>query len=192
MAEEHIEGVLSLLALLLPTVQRDLGNGVDTKAAAQRRGIGSADYFDRYMVFGIPDDDLSEAAFDRALAQLTADVPGEEAAELLLRLRDDSHRITRRIEQRRSTGIRLPAAVLLKAMADSYGQLTAGVAPIASAGRRSKRHRSRLCPRRARLPASRARPGSGPTSRLDSDAPPVCSAVLSGEQYRPATLRPGA
>ncbi|MEU6646626.1 hypothetical protein ABZ863_29325 [Saccharomonospora sp. NPDC046836] len=49
----------------------------------------------------------------------------EEAAELLLRLRNDTHRITRRIEQRRSTGIRLPAAVLLKAMADSYGQLTA-------------------------------------------------------------------
>ncbi|SOE19064.1 KAP family P-loop domain-containing protein [Streptomyces sp. OK228] len=124
-AEEHINGVLNLLALLFPTVQEDLGNGSDTKAAAQRRGIGSADYFDRYMVFGVPDDDLPEAAFDQALAQLTADAPGEEAAELLLRLRDDTHRITRRIEQRRSTGNSVPAAALLKAMANSYGQLTA-------------------------------------------------------------------
>ncbi|ESU51452.1 hypothetical protein P376_0574 [Streptomyces sp. HCCB10043] len=124
-ADEHIEGVLNLLALLFPTVQQDLGNGSDTKAAAQRRGIGSTDYFDRYMVFGIPDDDLPEAAFDQALTQLTADAPGEEAAELLLRLRDDTHRITRRIEQRRSAGIHLPATALLKAMADSYGQLTA-------------------------------------------------------------------
>ncbi len=124
-AENHIKGVLNLLALLFPTVQQDLGNGSDTKAAAQRRGIGSTDYFDRYMVFGVPDDDLPEAAFDQALAQLTAGAPGEEAAELVLRLRDDTHRITRRIEQRRSAGIRLPAAALLKAMADSYGQLTA-------------------------------------------------------------------
>ncbi|WP_257033621.1 hypothetical protein [Streptomyces sp. Ag109_G2-15] len=124
-AEEHVEGVLNLLALMFPTVQKDLGNGSDTKAAAQRRGIGSGDYFDRYMVFGVPDDDLPEATFDQALAQLTADAPGEEAAELLLRLRDDTHRITRRIEQRRSTGTSVPAAALLKSMADSYGQLTA-------------------------------------------------------------------
>ncbi len=126
-AEEHIKGVLNLLALLFPKVQQDLGNASDTKesAAQQRRGIGSTDYFDRYMVFSVPDDDLPEAAFDQALAQLTADAPGEEAAELLLRLRDDTHRITRRIEQRRIAGIRLPAAALLKAMADSYGQLTA-------------------------------------------------------------------
>ncbi|MBA6439946.1 P-loop NTPase fold protein [Streptomyces sp. GMR22] len=124
-AEEHTEGVLHLLALLFPTVQKDLGIIGDTKAAAQRRGIGSADYFDRYMVFGVPDDDLPEAAFDQALTQLAANAPREEAAELLLRLRGDTHRITRRIEQRRSTGTSVPAAALLKAMADSYGQLTA-------------------------------------------------------------------
>lgn len=40
-------------------------------------------------------------------------------------------------------------------------------------------------------------PGAGwirPSSRLraDSDSPPVCSAVLSEEQYRPGTLSPGA
>ncbi|MFB6850150.1 hypothetical protein ACFCXS_35535 [Streptomyces sp. NPDC056373] len=125
MADEHIEGVLSLLAQMFPTVQQDLGNGSDTKATAQRRGIGSADYFDRYMVFGIPDDDLPETVFDQALAQLAADTPEEAAADLLLRLREDTHRITRRIEQRRNTGNSVPAAPLLKAMADSYGQLTA-------------------------------------------------------------------
>ncbi|CAM5683114.1 Energy-coupling factor transporter ATP-binding protein EcfA2 OS=Streptomyces griseomycini OX=66895 GN=FHS37_007833 PE=4 SV=1 [Streptomyces griseomycini] len=124
-AEERIDGVLHLLALLFPTVQKDLGNGGDTKAAAQRRGIGSPDYFDRYMVFGVPDDDLPEAAFDQALSQMAANVPGEEADELLLRLREDTHRITRRIEQRRSTGSQVPAAVLLTAMADAYGQLSA-------------------------------------------------------------------
>ncbi len=124
-AEQHAKGVLNLLAQLFPTVQKDLGNGNDTKAVAQRRGIGSPDYFDRYMVFGVPDDDLPEAAFDEALAQLATDTPGEEAAELLLRLRDDTHRIARRIEQRRSAGVSLPAAALLRAIADSCGELTA-------------------------------------------------------------------
>ncbi|WP_406164401.1 P-loop NTPase fold protein [Streptomyces sp. NBC_00996] len=126
-AAEHVEGVLRLLGQLFPTVQQDLGMAGDAKAAAQRRGIGSTDYFDRYMVFGVPDDDLPEAVFDQALAQLAADAPEEEAAELLLRLREDTHRVTRRIEQRRNTGspVPVPAAALLKAMADTYGQTTA-------------------------------------------------------------------
>jgi len=124
-AAQHIEGVLRLLAQLFPSVQQDLGMPSDAKGAAQRRGIGSSDYFDRYMVFGVPDDDLPEATFDEALTQLAAGAPGTEADELLLRLRQDTHRITRRIQQRRDTGTHLPAVALLKAIADAYGQTTA-------------------------------------------------------------------
>ncbi|MFD8219445.1 P-loop NTPase fold protein [Streptomyces sp. NPDC059697] len=124
-AQDNIDGMLGLLGLLFPAVQQAVGNGGDPRAAARRRGIGSQDYFDRYVVFTVPEDDLPEAVFQQALAQMASGVEGDEAAQLLLRLREDTHRIVRRIDQLRADGIPVPAAALLQAMADNYGQLTA-------------------------------------------------------------------
>ncbi|MGV9903382.1 hypothetical protein ACWDU8_13025 [Streptomyces sp. NPDC003388] len=124
-APDNIDGMLGLLGLLFPAVQQAVGNGGDPRAAARRRGIGNQDYFDRYIVFTVPEDDLPEAVFQLALAQLASRAEGDEAAQLLLRLREDTHRIVRRIDQLRADGIPVPAAALLQAMADNYGQLTA-------------------------------------------------------------------
>ncbi|MBL1109355.1 hypothetical protein JK361_33025 [Streptomyces sp. 5-8] len=124
-AQDNLDGVLGLLGLLFPAVRQALGNGGDPRAAARRRGIGSQDYFDRYVVFTVPADDLPEAVFEQALAQLAAGTDGDEATQLLLRLRDDTHRIVRRIDQLRADNIPVPSAALLRAMADNYGQLTA-------------------------------------------------------------------
>uniref|UniRef100_UPI003D754A2B KAP family P-loop NTPase fold protein n=1 Tax=Actinacidiphila sp. bgisy160 TaxID=3413796 RepID=UPI003D754A2B len=121
--QDNLDGVLGLLTLLFPAVQQAIGNG--PRAAAWRRGIGSPDHFDRYVVFGIPDDDLPEAVFAQALTQMASGTEGVEAAQLLLRLTDDTHRIVRRIDQARADGAPVPAAALLQAMADNYGQLTA-------------------------------------------------------------------
>ncbi|WP_329392634.1 KAP family NTPase [Streptomyces lydicus] len=124
-AEQHLDGVIGLMGVLFTPVRQALGHGINLQAIAQRRGIGSIDYFDRYMVFGIPDDDLPERIFDTALQQLADGTPGTEADELLLRLRDDTQRITRRIGYKRAAGTPLPAAALLKAAAPHYGHLTA-------------------------------------------------------------------
>ncbi|MFJ3861489.1 P-loop NTPase fold protein [Streptomyces sp. NPDC090085] len=124
-AEQHLDGVIGLMSMLFAPVRQALGHGINFHAIARRRGIGSIDYFDRYMVFGVPDDDLPEHTFDTALQQLAAGTPGTEADELLLRLRDDTQRITRRIGYKRAAGAPLPAAALLKAAAPHYGHLTA-------------------------------------------------------------------
>ncbi|MFD4814546.1 hypothetical protein ACFWNS_38910, partial [Streptomyces sp. NPDC058418] len=124
-AEQHLDGVIGLMGMLFAPLRQALGYGANTQAIALRRGIGSIDYFDRYMVFGIPDDDLPEHTFDTALQQLADGTPGTEADELLLRLRDDTQRITRRIQYKRAAGTPLPAAALLKAAARQYGHLTA-------------------------------------------------------------------
>ncbi|MFE4925211.1 P-loop NTPase fold protein [Streptomyces sp. NPDC056661] len=123
--EQHLDGVIGLMGMLFTPVRQALGHGINLQAIALRRGIGSIDYFDRYMVFGIPDDDLPEHTFDTALQQLANSTPGTEADELLLRLRDDTQRITRRIGYKRAAGAPLPAAALLKAAAPHYGHLTA-------------------------------------------------------------------
>lgn len=124
-AEQHLDGVIGLMGMLFAPVRQALGHGINFQAIARRRGIGSIDYFDRYMVFGVPDDDLPEHTFDTALQQLADNTPGTEADELLLRLRDDTQRITRRIGYKRDAGAPLPAAALLKAAAPHYGHLTA-------------------------------------------------------------------
>ncbi|MGV4988705.1 P-loop NTPase fold protein [Streptomyces sp. NRAIS4] len=124
-AEQHLDGVIGLMGMLFAPLRQALGYGADTQALALRRGIGSIDYFDRYMVFGIPDDDLPEHAFDAALQQLADGAPGAEADELLLGLRDDTQRITRRIQYKRAAGAPLPVAALLIAAAQQYGHLTA-------------------------------------------------------------------
>ncbi|MCI4145778.1 P-loop NTPase fold protein [Streptomyces sp. MMS20-AI2-20] len=124
-AEQHLDGVIGLMGMLFAPLRQALGYGADTQAIALRRGIGSIDYFDRYMVFGVPDDDLPEETFDTALQQLADGTPGPEADELLLRLRDDTQRITRRIQYKRTVGIPLPAVALLEAAAQQHGHLTA-------------------------------------------------------------------
>lgn len=113
------------MGMLFASLRQALGYGANTQAIALRRGIGSIDYFDRYMVFGIPDDDLPEHTFDTALQQLADGAPGTEADELLLRLRDDTQRITRRIQYKRAAGTPLPVAAILEAAAQQYGHLTA-------------------------------------------------------------------
>ncbi|WP_024757532.1 P-loop NTPase fold protein [Streptomyces exfoliatus] len=124
-AEQHMDSVIGLMGMLFMPIRQALGYGADTQAIALRRGIGSIDYFDRYMVFGIPDDDLPEHTFDTALQQLANGTPGTEADELLLRLRDDTQRITRRIQYKRTAGTPLPAVALLEAAAQQHGHLTA-------------------------------------------------------------------
>ncbi|MFD7002999.1 P-loop NTPase fold protein [Streptomyces mirabilis] len=123
-AEQHLDDVIGLLGMLFAPLRQALGYGATPQAIALRRGIGSIDYFDRYMVFGIPDDDLPEHTFDTALQQLADGALGAEAGELLLRLRDDTQRITRRIQYKRAAGTPLPVAALLKAAAQQYGRLT--------------------------------------------------------------------
>ncbi|MFF4234127.1 P-loop NTPase fold protein [Streptomyces sp. NPDC001820] len=125
-AEEHLQSVLGLMSMLFAPVRQALGDGGDTQAIGLRRGVGNIDYFDRYMVFGVPDDDLPETAFELGLQHLADDVPSTEKDELLLRLRDDTHRIVRRISYRRTNGTPAPTAPLLVVMAQQYGQLNAG------------------------------------------------------------------
>jgi hypothetical protein len=124
-AEQHLDGVIGMMGMLFSPIRQALGYGINFHAIALRHGFGSIDYFDRYMVFGVPDDDLPEHIFDAALQQLADGNPGTEADELLLRLRDDTQRITRRIGYKRSAGSPLPAAALLKAAAPHYGHLNA-------------------------------------------------------------------
>ncbi|MBB4930674.1 hypothetical protein F4561_001494 [Lipingzhangella halophila] len=85
--------------------------------------MGSDDHFDRYFVFGIPEDDLSERAFNSALEQLGAGQVGGELEAFVARIRQDTQRMARRVHHRRDQGGRLPSRELLQVLADNFGQL---------------------------------------------------------------------
>jgi energy-coupling factor transporter ATP-binding protein EcfA2 len=123
-AGEHVDGVLELLAIMFRPIGEASGTWTSSAwaNADQRRGVGSADYFDRYVVFSVPDDDLSEAAFDAALQQIATQTPGPEFDGFVARLRDDTHRIVRRLRSRHDT---LPAPQLLLLLAQEVGNLKA-------------------------------------------------------------------
>lgn len=121
-ADDRVEEVLGLLAVMFAPIAAvvDVWSTSAASEADRRNGIGSDDYFDRYTSFAVPDDDLSEAAFDRALTQIASGTPDSEHAALVARLRDDTHRVTRRIL------LRLPlntetSTGLLALLADEYG-----------------------------------------------------------------------
>ncbi|MFC8453691.1 P-loop NTPase fold protein [Kitasatospora sp. NPDC057223] len=121
-AEGNLDGILSLLASLFPGLAHQLG-GSTSEPPEERRGIGSSDYFDRYVVFGVPDDDLPEAVLTTALAQLGSGAPGVEADELWLRFQNDTQRIARRIRLRLRAGGSLPVRQLLIGMAELFASL---------------------------------------------------------------------
>ncbi|MER6571055.1 P-loop NTPase fold protein [Streptomyces sp. NPDC001093] len=123
-ADQHIDSVIGLLGMLFSPVANVLESWQATAAgdAERRHGIGSSDYFDRYTSFRVPDDDLPEATFDRAVQQIVSGQTSDEATALFERLRTDTHRVIRRLEQR------LPLAAteseaLLALLADEYGHV---------------------------------------------------------------------
>ena len=121
-AEEHCEGVLSLLAVLFKPVSDALGNHGASANADQRRGVSSNDYFDRYTMFSVPDDDQTEADFDTAIQQLASGDLGPEYTVFLEHLRTDTHRVARRLRHRQET---VPIPQLLALLADEIGTVSA-------------------------------------------------------------------
>ncbi|WP_406294356.1 KAP family NTPase [Embleya sp. NBC_00888] len=119
-APGHCEGVLDILCTLFGAVARTVRPGIGVTGAPVPLGAGHVDYFDRYFAFGVTEDDLSEADFRQALAQLAAGAQGPERDRLVLLLGSDTHRIVRRIRDRLSQGEPLPLAEVLELMADQY------------------------------------------------------------------------
>ncbi|MFG1686977.1 P-loop NTPase fold protein [Nonomuraea sp. NPDC049269] len=116
------EGILTILSLLFPAIAELTRLAVND--ANRPCSVCSADYFDRYVTFAVPGDDLPEADFATAINQILADAPGHEREELLKRLRTDTHRITRRI-RRHPTAVSSPNFSLLGVLADAAGDLDA-------------------------------------------------------------------
>jgi hypothetical protein len=128
-APGHRDGVLYLLRQLFPAVGRTVPS-TGVMSDYPRRGVGTADYFDRYFAFGVPADDLPEAVFDEALQQLTTGGQGTSLLQFRSRFIDDTARIVRRLVERRQHGDALPNSELLLLFADHYPAVASAAEPL--------------------------------------------------------------
>lgn len=79
----HREGVLKVLALLFPTMNR-LFSQHHSDSEGERRGIGDADYFERYFAFGVPSGEVTDAQV-RALIAESSDPNWQTTGGITLR-----------------------------------------------------------------------------------------------------------
>ncbi|MGA4545156.1 KAP family P-loop NTPase fold protein [Uniformispora flossi] len=128
-APAHCDGVLYLLRLLFPVVGRTVPP-VGAFSSYPGRGVGTADYFDRYFAFGVPADDLPEAVFDEALQQLATGAQGASLLQFRSRFIDDTARIVRRLVERHQHGDPLPNSELLLLFANHYPAVASTVEPL--------------------------------------------------------------
>jgi hypothetical protein len=92
----------------------------------RRRSVGSRQYFDRYFVFGIPVDDISDTDVARAVDQIVRSEPGAERDELERRLVAEPSLILDKIATLDGITPFVEPGPLLKLLASAYDQLPEG------------------------------------------------------------------
>lgn len=99
--DEDLNTVLDLLGGLFLPIRSSLRGtnfGESFKEIGMRTGIGSRDYFDRYFVFGVPDDDLSNAIVQMAVEDFEAKKESIHLMELRRHLQVNARSATQKLE----------------------------------------------------------------------------------------------
>lgn len=126
---EHIDGIIDLLAVLFAPIQalRDSSqlNMMTLDDIGRRRGVGHADYFDRYFAFGVPTEDIADAVVSQALEEMASDSPSEAARQLSEYLISDTQKVVRKISALAEVRM-LPARPLAQLMADKFAEIPSG------------------------------------------------------------------
>lgn len=114
--------LLSEMFLVLRSARENMTYGDDYKEDIRRRcGIGSAEFFDRYIQLGVPAGDLPDKLVAAAAAQLRCGVPGPELEELESWFEKDASKTTRKIARIDELDP-LPAATILPVLGRHYLQ----------------------------------------------------------------------
>ena len=125
--ESELKGLLTVLGQMFLPIAAALGVTIsrgDADVVAERKGVGHLDYFDRYFVFGVPGDDLSDAELAGLITSLStegASRPGSR--RLALYLLTDTERTLRKISMRRPRDIGATQGIL-QLLGEVFGNLS--------------------------------------------------------------------
>lgn len=126
-APTHIEGVIRVLSDLFPEIKAAFTESNHYTTATERktpRAISDTDYYDRYVNFGVPDDDIRDSAIRTALDDLTRNPRTPAVQQLDTELRTSTYRIVRKIEMMRDTGATIPEPELFELFARAWPHIT--------------------------------------------------------------------
>lgn len=104
---DHMDGVVRVLSKLLPEIRAAFSSTNSFTSPSQRttpRAISDPDYFDRYVSFGVPADDLADSTVRRALDALEHGRSSAALDTLIEQLRTETARTTRKIDALRDAG----------------------------------------------------------------------------------------
>lgn len=117
---EAIAILLAELFLPIRSARENMTYGSDWKEqTARRRGVGSAEFFDRYSQLGVPAADVSDALIADAVAGLGTRAMTPAVEEVRARMASDAALVVRKLE-RLADGDLLPPSATIEFLAEGY------------------------------------------------------------------------
>lgn len=121
--EARTDIVVDALGLIFPVIAAvfvDANYWNNQEAATVARGIGDVDYFDRYMNFGVAEDDTPDTEIAESVRALCATDAAEPTEYLGVALMRNSDSVIRKLERLRGSGSPMPESKLLALYASAW------------------------------------------------------------------------
>lgn len=118
--DADLPGVIKVLSALFPEIAAaftEAQHFVESRHRSTLRAISDADYFDRYVNFGVTPEDVSDADFNRAIRDLATGQQSPAVERLQLEIIGQTARTMRKLGALRETGEPLPEVQLFAMLA---------------------------------------------------------------------------
>lgn len=116
------EGVAWVLSSLFPKLRTIFTDGrlFGPSEGSTGRRMYDPDYFDRYLNFGVPDEDLPDSVITAALTDLESGATSTSLERFTRDLHADPGRLLRKVDAMRTSGSVVPEPELFKLLADAW------------------------------------------------------------------------
>jgi predicted KAP-like P-loop ATPase len=120
--EVDLPGVIKVLSVLFPEIEAAYSETQSYSESRERstpKAISHIDYFDRYVSFGIPEEDVPDADITGAIADLTEDPQSLGTKRLREEITNETARTMRKLDALRDAQVSLPERELFTVITQS-------------------------------------------------------------------------
>jgi Predicted P-loop ATPase len=116
------EGIAWVLSSLFPKLRAIFTDGhlFGPSEGSTDRRMYDPDYFDRYLNFGVPDEDLPDSVIAAALTDLGSAITSTDLQRFTRDLHADPGRLLRKVDSMRTSGVAIPEPALFKLLAEVW------------------------------------------------------------------------
>ncbi|WP_141386978.1 KAP family P-loop NTPase fold protein [Cellulosimicrobium cellulans] len=120
--QADLPGVIKVLSALFPQFEaafRDVQYLAQARQRSTPKAISHVDYFDRYVSFGVPEEDVSDVDVETAIEDLTTSAESPAVARLSVEIANQTARAMRKLEALREAQVPLPETALFDLIAQT-------------------------------------------------------------------------